>query len=135
MGRLHQFRDQLLNDRRITDDEVGVICDYIEQDGKLDLDDVKLLVELASEAVEIAPSFDDLFFPVLKEVILADGRVGLDEQFFLLKMLYSDGVVRDREKEFLLELQREAREVTPEFEALCQEAFGAAATGWSVGGN
>jgi len=134
MGRLHQFREQLLRDRKITDDEVELIRDYIRQDGKLDLDDVKLLVELQSEAVEISPAFDELFFPALKEVILADGRVGLDEQFFLLKMLYSDGHVRDREKQFLLEIRREAREVTPELEAMCEEALAAAPKNWSVGG-
>ncbi len=134
MGRLLQFRDQLLRDRRITEDEVDLIRDFLQEDGKLDLDDVKLLVELTSEAIEVTPSFDDLFFPILKDVILADGRVGLDEQFFLLKMLYSNGRVRDREKQLLLELRRDAREVTPEFEALCEEALGATATGWSVGG-
>ncbi len=46
MGSLHQFRSVLLRDRRITDDEVDVIRDYIHQDGRLDLDDVKLLVEV-----------------------------------------------------------------------------------------
>ena len=83
---------------------------------------------------ESAPAFDELFFPALKEVILADGRVGLDEQFFLLKMLYSDGHVSDREKQFLAELRREAREVTPEFQALCDEALAAPSRGWSLGG-
>ena len=134
MGHLHQFRSVLLRDRRITDDEVDVIRDYIHQDGRLDLDDVKLLVELLSNAVEVCPAFDDLFFPALKEVILADGRIGLDEQFFLLKMLYSDGHVRDAEKRFLLELRREAKEITPEFEALCDEALEAHPTNWSTGG-
>jgi len=134
MGRLHQFRELLLKDGKITDDEVEVIRQYIREDGKLDLDDVKLLVALQSEATEVSPAFDELFFPALKQVILADGRVGLDEQFFLLKMLYSDGRVRDREKRLLMELRREAREVTPEFEALCQEAFAADPTNWSVGG-
>jgi len=134
MGRLHQFRELLLQDGKITDDEVEVIRQYIQQDGQLDLDDVKLLVELQSEAAEVSPAFDDLFFPALKQVILADGRVGLDEQFFLLKMLYSDGRVRHREKQFLMELRREAREVTPEFEALCEEAFAAPETNWNVGG-
>lgn len=134
MGRLHQFRAQLLRDRKITDDEVDVIRDYILEDGKLDLDDVKLLVELLSEADEVSPAFDKLFFPALKEVILADGRIGMDEQFYLLKMIYSDGCIRDNEKEFLLELRNEADEISPEFEALCQEALHADATNWSVGG-
>lgn len=134
MGRLHQFRAELLRDRKITDDEVGVIRDYIEQDGKLDLEDVKLLVDLLSEAREVSASFDELFFPSLKEVLLADGRIGPDEQFYLLKMLYSNGRIRDNEKQFLIELRREVREASPEFEALCEEALHADATSWSLGG-
>jgi len=61
-------------------------------------------------------------------VILADSRIGLDEQYYLLKMLYSDGHVRECEKQFLRELRREAQGITPEFEALCEEAFPRPAT-------
>jgi len=50
-------------------------------------------------------------------------------------MLYSDGHVRECEKQFLRELRREAKEITPEFEALCEEAFRAPATNWSEAGN
>ena len=134
MGQLHELRSHLLRDHRITDDEVEVIREYILQDGKLDLDDVKFLVELMSEAIEVSPEFDRLLFPVLKEVILRDGKIGQDEQFYLLKMLYSDGHLRDTERQFLLELQDEAEELTPQFRAMCDEALRAPATGWDVGG-
>jgi len=134
MGRLHEFRSELLRDGKITEDEVEVIRHYVQEDGKLDLDDLKLLVELLSEADEVCPAFDALFFPAAREVILADGRIGFDEQFYLLKMLYSDGCVRESEKEFLVELHREASEVTPEFEALVEEALDTHPSNWSVGG-
>ena len=49
-------------------------------------------------------------------------------------MLYSDGHVRECERQFLRDLRGEAKETTPEFEALCDEAFRAPATNWSVGG-
>jgi len=134
MGRLHRLRSVLLRDGKITDDEVDVIRDCILEDGKLDLDDVKFLVELLAGATDVAPAFDELFFPVLKEVLLADKRIGLDEQFYLLKMLYCDGRIRDSERRFLEELRREVGEVSPEFESLCQEALTASATNWDVGG-
>ena len=134
MGSLHQLRSELLRDGKITDDEVQVIRDYIHRDGKLDLDDVKFLVGLLSDAREVCPAFDELFFPALKEVLLADGQIGTDEQFFLLKMLYSDGHIRDSEKRFLFELLQEANRITPEFEALCAEALKAHPTEWNVGG-
>lgn len=134
MGRLRELQNELLQDGKITDQEVEVIREYIRGTGSLDMEDVKLLVELLCDAREVSPAFDELFFPALKEVILADGRIGLDEQFYLLKMLYSDKHVRESEKQFLRELRREAKETTPEFEALCEEAFHAPATNWSVGG-
>lgn len=134
MSNLSALRSELLKDGRITDSEVDVIRDYIHRDGRLDLDDVKFLVGLLSDAREVCPAFDELFFPVLKDVILEDGRIGQDEQFYLLKMLYSNGHIRESEKRFLQQLRREAREAPPEFEALCQEAMTAQATNWSLGG-
>jgi hypothetical protein len=135
MGHLRDMQSEILRDGRITDQEVDVIRDYLRDKGGLDLEDVKFLVEMLSDAREVAPEFDEVFFPALKKVILADGRVGLDEQFYLLKMLYSDKHVRESEKQFLRDLRNEAKETTPEFESLCEEAFSAPATNWSVGGN
>ncbi len=134
MANLFHIHAQLLADNRITPDEVELIRQCIEEDGKLDLDDVKFLVGLLSSAEEVCPAFDDLFFPVLKEVLLADGKISMAEQFYLLKMLYSDGHVRDRERDFLFELRGELTEISPEFEALCDQIMTVPARGWNVGG-
>ncbi|MBN2294180.1 MAG: hypothetical protein JXM70_17265 [Pirellulales bacterium] len=123
MPNLYQLRSELLQDGRITDNEVEVIQDHIRSDGRLDLEDVKFLVELLCGAREVCAAFDDLFFPILKEVILEDGRIGQDEQFYVLKMLYTDGHIRENEKQFLRQLRKEAKEINPEFEALCDEAL------------
>jgi hypothetical protein len=128
-----QVRTQVLKDGRITDNEVSLIRDAVQADGRLDMADVKLLVELLSEAVEVCPAFDELFFPVLRKVLLEDGRILADEQYYLLKMLYSDGVVRDVEREFLRELQREV-EPSPDFNRLCETAFASPDRNWSLGG-
>ena len=134
MGTLTDLRSQLLKDGKITENEVGVIRAYIHSDGKLDIQDVRFLVELLSSANYVCPEFDALFFPALKDIILADGSIGSDEQFYLLKMLYSDGEIRESETQFLLELRSEVRELTPEFEALCETALAAHPTAWDVGG-
>ncbi|HUT90701.1 MAG TPA: hypothetical protein VMY37_14455 [Thermoguttaceae bacterium] len=134
MSDFHQFVSSMLADKRIHETEVGRIREYLDQDGRLDLDDVRLLVELYCGAVETCPAFEDLFFSVLEEVILADGEIQPGEQFYLLKMLYSDHEIRDREREFLSKLRRTAKRTTPEFEALCDEALTAHPTAWSVGG-
>jgi len=131
---LHELLASVLADGRIDDSEVASIREYLYRDAKLDLDDVKVLVELYCEARRRSAAFDDLFFDVLEQVILADGEVQPSEQFYLLKMLYSDREVRPREKEFLLKLQRTARRTAPEFDALCDEALQAHPTAWDVGG-
>ena len=134
MTKFHEFVSASLADGKIDDAEVALVRDHLYQDGRLDIEDVKLLVELYCGAADYCTAFEDLFFSVLEEVFLEDGEIRPSEQFYLLKMLYSDRKIRDREKEFLLRLKETARHVTPEFEALCQEAFDAHPTAWSVGG-
>ena len=134
MSRLQELRAIVLHDRKITRTEVDFIRDYVLQDGRLDLEDVKVLVELLSDATEVCPEFDDLFFPALKQVVLADGRIGTDEQFYILKMLYSDGYIRDSERDFLTQLQREVAETTPEFDSLCAIVAESPSKHWEVGG-
>jgi hypothetical protein len=134
MPSLRALQDRLLQDRRITPDEVAIIRSEIEADGRLDLDDVRFLVELLTGAQEVCPEFDELFFPVLHDVFVADGQIGPDEQFYLLKMLYSDGEVRDIERAFLKQLRSEVKNPSPEFATLCDEALACQSTGWGVGG-
>jgi len=131
---LHELLASVLADGEIDDSEVASIREYLYRDAKLDLDDVKVLVELYCEARRRSAAFDDLFFDVLEQVILADGEIRPSEQFYLLKMLYSDREVRPREKEFLLKLRRTARHTTPQFDALCDVALQAHPTAWDVGG-
>jgi hypothetical protein len=134
MARLNEVLSGIVADKKITNDEVATIRTYIEQDGQLDLQDVKFLVELLSQAKEVCPAFDELFFPILKDVVLADGKIGRDEQFYLLKMLYADGNIRYSEKQFLVKLRAAATEVPEEFDELCSIAFAAHPTNWSIDG-
>ena len=134
MGNLFQLKDQLLVDQRISDNEVEAIRAFVNENGKLDLDDVKFLVSLLTEAREVTEGFDAFFFPVLKQVILEDGCIGLDEQFYLLKMLYADGRIRDSERRFLRELKSAVKQTTPEFDSMYETAMATEAEGWCVGG-
>jgi len=134
VSKFHEFVSTTLADKRIVDSEVPRIREHLYQDGHLNLEDVKLLVELYCQAAYYCPAFEDLFFSVLEEVLLEDGEIQPSEQFYLLKMLYSDREIRDRERDFLVKLRRTAKHTTPEFEALCDEALQAHPTAWSVGG-
>jgi len=134
MTSFYEFVATTLADRSIDEAEVPLIRQSLYEDGQLDLADVKLLVELYCGATKRCAEFDDLFFSTLEEVILADGQIQQAEQFYLLKMLYSDHQITEREKEFLLHLRNRATTTTPEFDALCDTALSANPTGWSLGG-
>ncbi len=135
MARLHQLLKDILEDKKITQNEVRVIQDYIDEDNKLDLADVRFLVELLVGAKEVCPEFDELFFPVLKSVFLEDGRIDESEQFYLLKMIYGDGNIRPSELRFLKELRQEAEQVSAEFDELVSIAQKAHPTQWSLDGD
>ena len=132
MSRLHDFVATTLADRRISDAEVPLIREKLYADGELSQGDVKLLVELYCGTEEPSPSFDRLFFAVLEEVLLADGEISASEQYYLLKMLYSDRVIRDQERDFLRKLRTKLPSRSPEFESLCQTALGAPDRNWTV---
>ncbi len=132
MANLYKIREQLLRDHKITINEVEMIKDQMATDGKLDFADARLLVELLQDAREVCSEFDELFFPCLREIILEDGKIQMDEQFILLKMLYSDGEVRESERHFLTELYRDADEITPEFRQLCDNALNCETVDWSI---
>jgi uncharacterized tellurite resistance protein B-like protein len=133
VSQLHAFVSRVLNDGTIDDADTESIRQTLASDQRIDLNDVKLLVDLYCSASQRSARFDELFFNVLEQVLLADGQVQPSEQFYLLKMLYSDREVRPRERDFLRRLQTKAQR-TPEFDALCEAAFQSADRDWSVGG-
>jgi hypothetical protein len=134
MTRLQDFVAKKLNDRKICDAEVPLIRERVYADGQTNLDDVKLLIELYCEADKRCAAFDEFFFEVLEDVLLEDGEIQPSEQFYLLKMLYSDREIRQPEKEFLRHIHQQVKGLPPEFDALCRTALDAPARNWSVGG-
>lgn len=134
MKKLHTFLDEILRDKKIDEAELMQVCDYIAADDVLDTRDVELLVQLYTEVNTYPPEFEELFFGVLKSVILDDDKIVDYERLLLMKMLYSNRRVRKVEIEFLEELEREAAEVSPEFKNMLAEAKNAYDKGHDVGG-
>jgi hypothetical protein len=122
MSQLHQFLATIQSDGVISDSEVPLIREKLSEDGKLDLQDVKLLIELYCESANRSPAFDSLFFSVLEGVFLEDGQINPSEEYYLLKMLYSDREIHEPELEFLRRLRRQLPERSASFEALFETA-------------
>jgi hypothetical protein len=134
MSSLHAFLSATLADRHIGDEELPLIRERLFADGELTLEDVKLLIELYCGSGEPSAAFSRLLFDVLEEVLLADGEISPSEQYYLLKLLYSDRVVRDAEREFLKKLRAGLIIRSPEFESLYQTAMQSPNRDWCVGG-
>jgi hypothetical protein len=132
---LHKFLAKIQSNGEITDDKVPAIRQKLTADGKLDLEDVKLLVQLYCEASNRSPAFDELFFITLERVFLTDGQITPSEEFYLLKMLYSDREIREPERNFLRRLRKQLPQRSQSFESLFETAMEAPAKNWSVGGH
>lgn len=120
VAQLKQLKSELLSDGKISSNEVARIRRYVEEDGALDFDDVAFLVELIGEANEVCPEFDELFLPLMRHVLLKDGKIDLEEQTILVDMLVAGGAIRQSEIKLVRDLQIEATETTPGFDKLCQ---------------
>jgi hypothetical protein len=119
----YQFVADTLADGQVDDAEALLLREMLFEDGQLDLDDVRLLVELYCNARQRSTAFEQLFFTVLEQVFLSDGEVQPSEQFYLLKMLYSDRDISSAERDFLKRLQAKSAQRTPEFDRLCADAL------------
>lgn len=123
MSPTYQLLSDTLADGNVDENEALLLREMLFEDGQLDLDDVRLLVELYCNARQRAPAFEQLFFTVLEQVFLADGQIQPSEQFYLLKMLYSDRDISPAERDFLKRLQARASQRTAEFDHLCAAAL------------
>jgi hypothetical protein len=123
MADLKKLKAEILADGRIDDGEVERLRGELYADGKIDRDEVEFLIALRNEAVAACPAFEQLFFGALKSNVLEDGTIDAQEAAWLRRMLFADGKIDDREKQFLRELRREASQVSPEFQRLHDECL------------
>jgi hypothetical protein len=134
MSQFHQLVSHIQADNRISEDEAAVLGEHLVADGTVNIDDVKLLVELYCHTETRCPAFDKLFFTTLEGVFLADGQITPSEEFYLLKMLYSDREISQPEREFLRNLRQQLPQRSASFESLYETAMNTSATNWPVGG-
>lgn len=134
MSQFHQLLSHIQADNRISEDEAAVLGEHLVADGAVNIDDVKLLVELYCHTETRCPAFDKLFFTTLEGVFLTDGQITPSEEFYLLKMLYSDREIGQPEREFLQNLRQQLPQRSASFESLHETAMNSSATNWHVGG-
>jgi uncharacterized tellurite resistance protein B-like protein len=116
----------VLQDGVIDDNEVKVLKKELYADGVIDKKEVDFLIELKNTAKKPSPGFSKFFFKAIEDNVLKDGKIDTAEAKWLKKLLYADGKIDDEEKKFLQALKKKAKEVSPAFTALYDEATGVA---------
>jgi hypothetical protein len=118
MLKLQQIEQDILATGKIDKPGLEVLRRQLYADGDIDRQKADFLVELHKRVQHKTPAFERFFYQAIKDYILADGRIDAEKTAWLLRMLFADGKIDDEERKFLHELKGEAKQISPEFEAL-----------------
>lgn len=120
--KLREMQERILTNGKVEGHEIETLRRELYADGKIDRKEADFLVELHKRVQRRSPGFEQFFYNAVKDHVLQDGRVSAKEAAWLRQMLFADGKIDDDERKFLHQLKGEAKEVSPEFEALFREA-------------
>jgi hypothetical protein len=126
MSKLREIKGRILVDGEdlcIDDKDWALIRENLPADGHLDPEDLKVLIEMRTQARVVCRAFDEFFFPAFKASLLADGKISPLEQFSLLSLLYGGGGIDAAERDFLRQLKKEVKQSSPEFDAMYAQAM------------
>ena len=123
MKDLRQIEHAILATGKVDGHELEVLRRQLYAGGKIDRRGADFLVELHKRVQHLTPAFERFFYQAVKEHVLARGRIDAEGAAWLRRMLFADGKIDDEERKFLHELRGEAKQVSPEFEALFAESM------------
>jgi len=124
MADLRQLMQEVLADGRIDGQEIERLQRELYSDGKIDRAEADFLVELHKRVQRpTGHAWEKFFYQAIKDHILADGSIDVEEAAWLRQMLLEDGRIDDEERKFLHQLRGEAKNVCREFEALYTECM------------
>jgi hypothetical protein len=124
----------ILADGKIDDAEVKVLKKELYADKKIDQDEVRFLIDLRTVAQKKAKAkkeqltdvFEKFFFKAISDNVLKDGKIDATEARWLREALFADGKIDAGEMKFMTNLNKQAKEKSPEFVTLfedCEKKF------------
>ncbi len=124
MADLRQLMEDVLADGRIDGQEIERLRHELYADGKIDRAEADFLIELHKRVQRPSGhAWEQFFYQAIKDHVLADGSIDVEETAWLRRMLLEDGRIDDAERKFLHQVKGEARKVCPEFDALYAECM------------
>jgi hypothetical protein len=118
---MRQIERDILATGKIEGQELEMLRSQVYAGGKIDRPTADLLAYLQKRVQHRTPAFESFFYQAIKDHILADGRIDAEETAWLRQMFFVDNKIDDQQHKFLHELKGEAKQVSPEFEALFKE--------------
>jgi hypothetical protein len=123
MPNLREIEKDILATGKVDSQHLEALRECLYADGKVGREEVDFLAELHKRVQHPNPAFEELFYEVVKDHILADDRIDAEETAWLRRMLFADGKFHDEGRKFLYQLKGEAKQVSPEFESLFRESM------------
>src|ERR1700730_7069483 len=123
MANLRAIEEKILANGRVDTPALELLRHELYSDGKIDRKEADFLVELHKRVQHLTPAFEHFFYQAIKDHILADGYITVEEAAWLRRLLFAAGKIDDHERRFLHELKGEAKQVCREFEALFMESM------------
>jgi uncharacterized membrane protein YebE (DUF533 family) len=123
MLNLRKLEQDILATGKVDSQALEVLRQQIYDNGKINREKADFLVELHKRVQHRTPAFEHFCYQAIKDHVLADGHIDVEEAAWLRQMLFADGKIDDRERKFLHELKGEAKKLSPEFEALFTECM------------
>jgi hypothetical protein len=123
MQNFREIEERVLANGKIEGHEIEALRQCLYADGKIDRNAADFLVVLHKRVRQPSPGLDKFFYQAIKDHVLADGGISAGEADWLRRMVFRDGKIDDQERKFLLQLNGEAKEVSPEFEKLFEQCM------------
>lgn len=123
MLHLQAIEHEILAHGRVDGHHLEELRRQLYAGGKIERREADFLVELHKRVQHRTPAFERFFYQAIKDHILANGRIDVEETTWLRRLLFADGKVKDEERTFLHELKGEAGPVCREFQVLFEESM------------
>jgi hypothetical protein len=121
MPNWQEIKERVAAKGRLEDHELAGLRQALYANGKINRQEADFLAEVHKFVQFRTPAFEQLFGQAVKDYVLEDGRISAYETAWLRQTLFADGKIDDDDCQLLRQLKWDAREVSPEFDALLKE--------------
>jgi hypothetical protein len=111
----------ILRDGIIGEVETALLKKATLEDYLVDPDELALLLEIRHEAKEVHPDFAEFVNHVLAMRVLRDKKIDAEEVKWLYRLVHEDKVIHQDEYDILVDLEKRAELVCPEYYTLLKE--------------